>query len=74
MILSQNIHIATAVITNGKSSRIEVSNFSVDFDGTYKCIVSNDAGSVMHSFTINSMQDQSPGPGITMLKREVTSQ
>ena len=70
MFLSQNIHIATIVSTDGisKSSRIEIFNVSIDFNGLYKCIISNDAGSVMHSFTINPMQVQSPRPGVTTSK------
>ena len=41
------------------SSRIEISKASIDDSGEYQCIVSNDAGSVNHSFRINLVQGQS---------------
>ena len=39
-----------------RSSRVEVSRASVEFNGVYQCIVSNDAGFVMHPFMIDLMQ------------------
>ena len=52
----QNDHnIRIVAIPARKSSRLEVSKASIDFNGEYQCIVSNVAGSVMHSFTIELM-------------------
>ena len=48
-------------IPTRKSSRLEVSNAIIESNGVYQCIVSNDAGSVMHSFTVEVIQGQSPG-------------
>ena len=35
-----------------KSSHLEISMANIDDSGEYSCIVSNDAGSVMHSFSV----------------------
>ena len=54
----QNDHnIRIVAIPARKSSRLEVSKASIDFNGEYQRIVSNVAGSVMHahSFTIELM-------------------
>ena len=40
------------------SSRVEISKASIDDSGEYQCIVSNDAGSVNHSFYIELVQGQ----------------
>lgn len=53
----QNDHnIRIVAIPARKSSRLEVSKASIDFNGEYQCIVSNVAGSVMRSFMVELMQ------------------
>ena len=39
-------------ISDGQTSRVEVSSATVEFNGVYRCIVSNDAGSVNQSIRI----------------------
>ena len=59
--LSQNDHsIRIVTIPVRKSSRLEVSKATFESNGVYQCIVSNDAGSVMHSFVVEVIQGQSP--------------
>ena len=43
----------------GNSSRVEFFSASIDDNGEYECIVSNVAGSVRHSFSIELMQGKS---------------
>ena len=42
-----------------KSSRVEVSEASISYNGVYECIAVNDAGSVSTSFQIELLQGQS---------------
>ena len=57
LMLPQNDHrIRIIAIPARRSSRVEFSEASVDDNGVYQCIISNDAGSIMHSFIVELMQ------------------
>ena len=55
LILQDDHNLKIVAILARKSSRLEVSNANIDFNGEYQCIISNIAGSVRHSFTIELM-------------------
>ena len=55
LILQDGRNLRIVAIPARKSSRLEVSNANIDFNGEYQCIVSNIAGSVRHSFMIELM-------------------